>query len=93
MVFRILSHEAGKFDDNQRSRCFAACEGYAFAGLEYGKTCFCGNTLPNSDLLRPGECTTPCPGNAEEMCGGGWRMNLVSVPGKLNLLQYKRTFT
>ena len=83
---RILSFYVGRYANNQGSSCIAACIGYAYAGVEYGTECYCGNALPNSNLHRPGECTITCPGNTNETCGGHWRMNIFDVPRKLTRL-------
>ena len=81
----IFPFYAGDYpEDNQKSHCIAACEGYAYAGVQYGSHCFCGNILPELTLHRPGECLMTCSGNADEICGDAWRMNIY---GKLSLLQ------
>jgi len=61
---------------------------YRYAGVEYGRECWCGDTL---DLAGATQGTTPatpsknltasacgfaCPGNATESCGGSLTMNL-----------------
>ena len=80
----ILSFYAGDHADNTPSRCITLCEDYAYAGVQYGSHCFCGNTLPELILRRPEECLMACSGNADEICGDSWRMNIY---GKLSLLQ------
>ncbi|KAG8852570.1 hypothetical protein FRB91_006355 [Serendipita sp. 411] len=51
--------------------CLDACDaaGYAFAGVEYGKECYCGRDSP-SDVANDGRCNMSCEGNAGELCGG-----------------------
>ncbi|KAH9905697.1 WSC domain-containing protein [Xylariomycetidae sp. FL2044] len=55
--------------------CTAACRkaGFALAGLEYSRECYCGATLPAA-VLPLSNCTgTPrmaCAGNTTEWCGG-----------------------
>ena len=80
----ILSFYAGDHADNTPSRCITVCEDYAYAGVQYGIHCFCGNILPELTLHRPGECLMTCSGNADEICGDAWRMNIY---GKFSLLQ------
>ncbi|KAF4613379.1 hypothetical protein G7Y89_g15508 [Cudoniella acicularis] len=51
--------------------CTSECEDdYDYAAI-YGTVCFCGSTFgdyaPSSQDV---ECNTPCPGNANEICGG-----------------------
>ena len=76
----------GHFYDNEESGCIAACKGYKYAGMEAGNQCWCGDILPAAALKRPGECTTKCLGNKNEMCGGHWRINIYDVPGKFTVL-------
>ena len=84
---RVLSVEIkGLADENQKSTCIAACKDYRYAGMENGNQCFCGDILPYAALKRPGECTTVCPGNKEEMCGGVLRINIFEVPGKFTAI-------
>ena len=79
---RILPKRVGKYDDNQSSRCIAACKGYKYAGMQNTNECYCGNILPTATLQRPGECPNICPGNANEKCGGRWRMNIYDASGE-----------
>ena len=77
---RILPYHFGDFyEGNQRSICIQACEGFRYAGVQYGFQCFCGNRLPDSNLHRSNECNLKCPGNEAEICGDSWRMNIFSV--------------
>ena len=66
---------------NSKEVCIAECKrrGYQYAGTEHGYECFCGNDKPNPSLERPGECNDICPGNANENCGGHWRMNIYDM--------------
>lgn len=49
--------------------------GFRYAGLEYYGICFCGGTV-NGPQVADSECTFPCNGNKNEICGGN---NLLSV--------------
>ena len=61
--------------------CLASCSrgGYTYAGMSQrgANICACGNSLsaPNAAVV-PGSCTTPCPGNSAQTCGGSylWQM-------------------
>jgi beta-glucosidase len=55
------------------SECLVA--NYAFAGVEYGNECWCGNTMPPT-AATASDCSMACAGNAAEMCGAGGRFNL-----------------
>lgn len=76
---RLLRVDLGKFDDNSPEACKDSCRelGYALAGVEYGEECFCGNTPPlTSTIVDQDECDEPCTGDATQMCGGSWNMNV-----------------
>ncbi|XP_045532166.1 putative tyrosine-protein kinase Wsck [Pieris brassicae] len=57
--------------------CISACEQvyYKYALIGNQSTCFCGNT-PGKFKMDLGVCTTPCPKNETQICGGE---NAVSV--------------
>lgn len=57
--------------------CQTSCSlvGFSYAGLRYGKSCFCDNTVktvPSNDNL----CNIPCTGNSTQTCGGNDRINI-----------------
>ncbi|TKX24210.1 hypothetical protein C1H76_3573 [Elsinoe australis] len=59
--------------------CMKACAGFQYMGLEYGKQCFCGNSIasdraPQASLA--GQCNMPCNGNSTQICGGGSQLSL-----------------
>jgi len=59
--------------------CLETCssKGFIFAGVQFGIQCFCGNIGPPSSRFAPEkECSTPCAGNKNQMCGATWRMNV-----------------
>ena len=64
-------------------RCKEHCKdnGYSFAGVQYGKYCFCGNKRPAKQFLagQQSECNKACAGDSGVMCGGYWRMNVYCV--------------
>ncbi|KAF4635933.1 hypothetical protein G7Y89_g2164 [Cudoniella acicularis] len=64
--------------------CLSTCWDYAYAGVEYGRECWCGNTLnvagnlgatPSANVS-DSQCNFLCPGNSTEYCGAGSRLNL-----------------
>ena len=83
---RTLPYYAGKYNDNQLSRCNVACKGFKYAGMENTKECWCGDIPPAETLQRTEECPEICPGNPDENCGGEWRMNVFEVTGNLIFL-------
>jgi hypothetical protein len=79
---RLLSNLVEGSNAMTISRCLSQCTQYAFAGVEYGQECWCGNTLNlagNAGAV-PGhnttitECNFRCPGNQAEFCGAGGRL-------------------
>ncbi|KAK3390723.1 WSC domain-containing protein [Podospora didyma] len=56
--------------------CVAACSGYAYAGVEYGHECYCGNTMAGVQQAPDTDCNIPCPGDSTVMCGSGGRINV-----------------
>ena len=67
--------------------CIRKCmrKNFAFAGVQAGHQCFCGNTLPGAGDRRPSsECNNPCSGNENQMCGGYSRNNGYRTGNKYN---------
>ncbi|KZV81941.1 WSC-domain-containing protein, partial [Exidia glandulosa HHB12029] len=68
---------------NTPSVCASHCAdgGYAYSGVEYGRECYCGNTLATSLVARPdSDCYMDCAGDATQNCGGNWAVQLYSNP-------------
>jgi hypothetical protein len=62
--------------------CFKICGqgGYAYAGLEYGQECWCGNGITKNTVESPGMCTEPCKGApSTETCGAGDHIELYQL--------------
>lgn len=60
--------------------CLYLCQdvGFTVAGMEAGSECFCTTSLPPSKLQAdPKECSTPCEGNPEQICGGPERLTVM----------------
>ena len=60
-------------------KCIEACQkkGYSFAGVQYGKECYCGRKAPPVHRIRAmKECDMNCKGDSSIKCGGEWRMNV-----------------
>ncbi|KAG8741143.1 hypothetical protein FRC11_014947 [Ceratobasidium sp. 423] len=60
--------------------CIKSCaaSGYKFAGTQFAKECWCGNTLNTTGGAgqSSGGCGMSCAGDASQSCGGNYRMNL-----------------
>ncbi|KAF3223098.1 hypothetical protein TWF679_004294 [Orbilia oligospora] len=76
---RVLSNQYVDANDMTIAACMARAAGYNFAGVEYGQECWYGNTLSGSQSESSG-CNMPCPGKANELCGGGNRIQLYKNP-------------
>ncbi|KAI4181434.1 MAG: hypothetical protein L6R41_006629 [Letrouitia leprolyta] len=58
--------------------CLSACSQYKYVGLEYGRECWCGDTLDSSSVPATVEsqCSKVCSGNTAQICGAGNRLTL-----------------
>lgn len=64
-------------DDMTVSACLSRCTAARYAGLEYGRECWCGTAIhPEAALMSNSECSMVCKGNGAEYCGAGRRLNL-----------------
>ncbi|CAL8584164.1 hypothetical protein XPA_009769 [Xanthoria parietina] len=58
-------------------KCAAVCKAFTLFGLEYGRECYCGNSLQaGSEKTLESQCNFPCPGNDGESCGAGNRLDV-----------------
>ncbi|GIY60428.1 xylosyltransferase oxt [Caerostris extrusa] len=76
---RLLSNYSKKLADNSPSRCIDMClqSGYQYAGVQYGKECFCGKERPSQEFrLNDDLCNMTCPKHTHEKCGGYFSMNI-----------------
>ncbi|CAJ2503525.1 Uu.00g109190.m01.CDS01 [Anthostomella pinea] len=58
-------------------KCAAFCKRYKLFGLEYGRECWCGDSVasPNTEV-GDGDCCFQCSGDATETCGAGNRLDV-----------------
>ncbi|KAI9443578.1 WSC domain-containing protein [Lactarius indigo] len=56
--------------------CTDACKrsGYVLAGMEFGRDCYCGNTIDNVGTIESENCMLACLGNSTEVCGGPYTL-------------------
>ena len=68
------------------AKCIGVCEmlNYKYAGVQYGKQCFCDNHHPAVEDMQY-KCDMQCAGNSWEKCGGFWRMNVYSTTYPIHL--------
>lgn len=50
--------------------------GYEYAGVEYGRECYCGNSILAPGSPASSGCNMACTGDRSELCGGPNRLNL-----------------
>ncbi|OCF44040.1 hypothetical protein I317_02148 [Kwoniella heveanensis CBS 569] len=57
---------------------YCQTQGYTYAGLEEGNTCYCDNSIKNGLGVSASSwtCATPCVGDSGQTCGGHWKMSL-----------------
>ena len=71
-------------DDNMTvEKCLDAAAKFAYAGIEFGRECWYGNTLNSGSTEQPltaAHCGVVCPGNTNEYCGGSSRLVLYAGP-------------
>ncbi|KAL8651206.1 MAG: hypothetical protein Q9226_004802, partial [Calogaya cf. arnoldii] len=58
--------------------CLDYCKskGTTYAGIEYRRECYCGNSLASDTTSNAAGCTLACKGDATEICGGSLHMNI-----------------
>jgi len=69
-------------DTNTIEDCVAACSPYLYAGAEYGRECWCGNSFGAGSAPAPdSDCSMVCTGNQYEYCGAGNRLSVYIMNG------------
>ena len=60
------------------AQCTSGCKSanYNTAGLEWGRECWCGDTLNNNATTTSEGCDMRCAGNSSEFCGGYGTLDL-----------------
>jgi hypothetical protein len=76
---RDLTDEAVSAGSMSVETCVADCgkAGYAYAGVQYGKQCFCGNTYGKYGTST--SCNMTCSGDSAETCGGSYANSIYKV--------------
>ncbi|EKD18373.1 WSC domain containing protein [Drepanopeziza brunnea f. sp. 'multigermtubi' MB_m1] len=82
---RALAGASFPDDSNTVKKCAANCARFKYAGVEYGRECYCSDTLKSgSTAASENECNMACVtdpqcskgGNSLELCGGSVRLNV-----------------
>lgn len=60
-----------------RELCASMClaKQYKYAALEAGSECYCSNAFAYFPSASS-QCTSPCPGNSTQNCGGPWALSV-----------------
>lgn len=74
---RALSGQSYYDDLLTIEKCANECSSFQYFGVEYGRECYCGNSLSISSSSAPEtDCNVACGGNSTEVCGGGNRLSV-----------------
>ncbi|KAL3419704.1 WSC domain-containing protein [Phlyctema vagabunda] len=77
---RALKKKSYSNSTNTVAQCLEFCSGSKFAGVEWSKECYCGDTLDSTSLqINATECDMTCSGNQYEICGGGSALNVYTL--------------
>ncbi|OLN86890.1 putative fungistatic metabolite [Colletotrichum chlorophyti] len=94
-VGRLLPTQVLNEGNMTIDRCLGACYDKNYAGVEYGRECWCGNSLNlggEGDTTRAAnvtgtDCSFTCPGNSTQYCGAGVRISLYILTEELDRLR------
>ena len=58
-------------------KCIDYCtsKSFTWAGLQYGKECYCGKNAPPKERMGFSRCGMPCAGNPKQYCGNGLKLS------------------
>ncbi|KAK0660111.1 WSC domain-containing protein [Cercophora samala] len=74
---RVLPNNIIGADDMTAAKCAENCADYDFFGTQWSRECFCGSILP-TEPAPSSDCSMPCAGDDNELCGAGMRLNVYS---------------
>ncbi|KAL5019701.1 hypothetical protein ScPMuIL_002593 [Solemya velum] len=68
-------------DNNTPEFCSRVCLALElrYAGVQYGKECFCGESFGAYGAVPDTDCNKPCTGDESLTCGGTWAQNIYDV--------------
>ena len=79
---RALTGKAFASDTVSLDVCAATCAGFGYWGVEYGRECFCGDSLADGSTkagIPETDCNFKCPGNSSQICGAGNRLTMYQL--------------
>ncbi|PVH89971.1 hypothetical protein DL98DRAFT_508192 [Cadophora sp. DSE1049] len=79
---RALGAASFPSDTNTVESCVASCVGFKYAGMEYGRECWCADEFGVGSVLVPNaDCSMTCAGDQYEYCGAGNRLQVYQKAG------------
>ncbi|KAH7419006.1 hypothetical protein BKA64DRAFT_633711 [Cadophora sp. MPI-SDFR-AT-0126] len=79
---RALGAASFPSDTNTVESCVASCAGFKYAGMEYGRECWCADEFGAGSTLVPNsDCSMTCAGDQYEYCGSGNRLQVYQKAG------------
>ena len=80
---RALTGKTLARDEMTLEMCGETCAGFTYFGVEYGRECYCGNTLKQGSVPAENQkdCSFLCPGDKTTFCGAGMRLQLYKIGG------------
>ncbi|KAI1647215.1 heme peroxidase [Daldinia loculata] len=77
---RALTGAAYADDAMTLELCATDCTGFEYWATEYGRECYCGNTIDSLSTAAPdADCQMVCAGDRYEYCGAGNRLELYQL--------------
>ena len=74
---RVLTTSVPGDDGMTVERCASACAGSHHFGTQYGRECYCGDSLAgDTKTVDQGECSMKCKGNGRKFCGAWATLSL-----------------
>ena len=78
---RDLPHNEHSSSEMTIQWCIRKCkeDGYRYAGLQRGDTCYCGHSFGKHGLAVQETCKITCSGDNTQTCGSHWRIEIYMI--------------
>ncbi|KAI1328804.1 heme peroxidase [Xylariaceae sp. FL0255] len=81
---RALSGASFAYDGMTLESCSNNCTSYYYWGTEYGRECYCGDSIASSSTNTTiDECSMTCSGDPTEYCGAGNRIEMYATTASI----------